>query len=81
MGLSCVHQPHILQVSNNGFTYLECFSSCTTPIEQHLDAMEMDGGMKKSQYFHSSFPCWSEGNLLFHESFVVMACIGRCQGL
>jgi hypothetical protein len=37
--------------------------------------------MKESQYFHSSFPCWSEANLLFHESFVVVACVGGCQGL
>ncbi len=43
--------------------------------------MEMDGGMKKFHYFHSSFPCWSEANLLFHEAFVVVACVGRCQGL
>jgi hypothetical protein len=32
--------------------------------------MEMDGGMKESQYFHSPLPCWSEANLLFHESFI-----------
>jgi hypothetical protein len=32
--------------------------------------MEMDGGMKESQYFHSLLPCWSEANLLFHESSI-----------
>jgi hypothetical protein len=53
-----------------------CNSHITT-----LDAMEMDGGMKESQYFHSTLPCWSEVNLLFHQSFVVAACVGRCQGL
>jgi hypothetical protein len=32
--------------------------------------MEMDGGMKESPYFHSPLPCWSEANLLFHESSI-----------
>jgi hypothetical protein len=32
--------------------------------------MEMDGGMKESQYFHSPLPGWSEANLLFHESSI-----------
>ncbi len=50
--------------------HLECLSNYATHVEQHSNAMEMDGGMKESQYFHSPLPCWSEANLLFHESSI-----------
>ncbi len=43
--------------------------------------MEMDGSIKEFEYFHFPLKCWNEVDLLFYESFVVVACVGRYQGL